>query len=119
MNHCNQYFYFAFLAKSKGKSLDDRNCLKSMTHHAAGIRTCTQSGMTIPSYLFSEMHLKKFLDHTEFQSWIVNIRTEVISKNPALALQWIKEIEAASSLKDLITPKSIAGKDSLIMKNWI
>ena len=42
--------------KSKGKSLDDRNCLKSMTHHAAGIGTCTQSGMTIPSHTPSEMH---------------------------------------------------------------
>ena len=29
----------------------------------------------------------------------------------ALALQWIKEIEAATSLKDLINPKSIAGKN--------
>ena len=27
------------------------------------------------------------------------------------ALQWIKEIEAAKSLDDLITPKSITGKD--------
>ena len=28
-----------------------------------------------------------------------------------LALQWMKEIEAAKSLDDLITPKSISGKD--------
>ena len=33
------------------------------------------------------------------------------AKNPALALQWIKEIEAAKPLDDLITPKSITGKD--------
>ena len=67
------------------------------------------------------MHLGKFHDHTELQSWIVNFRTEVCSKaqNPPLALQWIKEIEAAKSLDDLITPKSIMGKDSLIVKNWI
>ena len=85
----------------------------SMAHHAAGIGTCTQSGMTIPSFSSSEMHLGKFPDHTEFQSWIVNFRTEVCSKaeNPTLALQWIKEIEAAKSLDDLITPKSRTGKD--------
>ena len=55
----------------------------------------------------------RFPDHSEFQSWIVNFRTEVCSKakNPTLALQWIKEIEAAESLDDLITPKSITGKD--------
>ena len=55
----------------------------------------------------------KFPDHTEFQSWIVNFRTEVCSraKNHTLALQWIKEIETAKSLEALITPKSITGKD--------
>ena len=84
-----------------------------MTHHAAGIGTCTQSAMTIPSYLSSEMHLERFPDHTEFQSWIVNFGTEVCSKakNPTRASQWIKEIEAAKSLDDLNTPKSITGKE--------
>ena len=83
-----------------------------MTNHAAGIETCTQSGMTIPGYLSSEMHLGKFPDHTEFQSWIANFRTDVCSKskNPMLALQWIKEIEVAKSLDDLITLNSITGK---------
>ena len=54
------------------------------------------------------MHLGKFPNHTEVQSWIVNVRAEVCSKakNPTRALQWIKEVEA-----DLITPKSITGKD--------
>ena len=71
--------------------------------------------MAIPSHLSSDMHLGKFPDHTEFQSWIVNFRKEVCSKagNPTRALQWIKEIEAAKSLDDLITPKSITGKDFL------
>ena len=60
------------------------------------------------------MHLGKFPDHTEFQSWIVNFRTEDCSKAkiPTLAVQWIKEIEAAKSLDDLITPKSTTGKVS-------
>ena len=33
----------------------------SMTNHAVGVGICTQ-GMTIPSYLSSEMHLQKFPD---------------------------------------------------------
>ena len=84
-----------------------------MTNSAAGIGTCTQRGTTISSFPSSEMHLGKFPDHTEFQSRIVNFRTEVCSKakNPTLALQRIKEIEAAKSLDDLITPKSITGKE--------
>ena len=95
-NHCNQCFLPCFSGKAKEKSLDDRN-LKSMAHHAAGIGTCTQSGMINPSYLSSEMHLGKFPNHTEFQCWIVKFRVEVCAKakNPSLALQWIKEIEAA------------------------
>ena len=89
-----------------------------MTHHAAGIGTCAQSGRTIPSYLSSEMHVGKLPDHTEFQSWIVNFRTEVCpkAKNPTRALQWIKEIYEAKSLDDLITPKSMTGKDFIDYK---
>ena len=47
------------------------------------------------------------------QRWIVNFRTEVCSKakNPTRTLQWNKEIEAAKSLDDLISPKSTSGKD--------
>ena len=43
----------------------------------------------------------------------MNFRAEVDAeaKNLALVLQWIKIIEATSSLKDLINPKSITGKD--------
>ena len=107
-NHCNQNFCFAYREKQR-KNLDDSNCLKSVTHHAAGIGTCTQSGMTIPSSLSSEMHLGKFADHTEFKRWMENLRTEVcsVAKNPTRALQWTKEIEAAKSLDDFNTPKSI------------
>ena len=102
-----------FSVRARENSLGDRNCLKSMAHHAAGIGTCTQSGMINPSHPSSEMHLGKLPDDTEFQSWIVNFRTEVCSKakNPTRALHWIEEIEAANSLDDLITPKSITSKD--------
>ena len=93
----NNTFTLLF-GKSKGKSLDDRNFLMSMTNHAAGIGTCTRSGMTIPSHLSGEMHLQKIPDQTEFQSWVENFRAEVCAKakNLALTLQWIKEIEAAA-----------------------
>ena len=37
-----------FSVRARDKSPDDRNCLMTMTNHAAGIGTCTQSGMTIP-----------------------------------------------------------------------
>ena len=59
------------------------------------------------------MHLGGFPDQTELQIWIVNFRTDDCSKVKSLtrALQWIKEIEAAKSLDDLITPKSITGKN--------
>ena len=103
-----------FQGRAGQKSLDGGNCPLFMTiYPAAGIGTCTQSGMTIPSYPSSEMHLGKFPDHMELQSWIVNFRTEICStaKNPTLALQWIKEIETTKSLEALITPKSITGKD--------
>ena len=50
-NHCNQYSYLA----SRGKQEE-----MSMTNHAAGIGTCTQSGMINPSHPSSEMHLGKF-----------------------------------------------------------
>ena len=39
-----------------------------------------QSGMTIPNYLSSEMHLQKIPDQTKFQSWVVNFRAEVYAK---------------------------------------
>ena len=43
----------------------------------------------------------------------MNFLSEVCAKakNPTQALQWIKEIETAKSLDDLITPKSITGKN--------
>ena len=58
------------------------------------------------------MHLGKFPDSTEFQSWKVNFRTEVCSKakDPRLVMRWIRGIEVAKSIDDLITPRSILGK---------
>ena len=71
--------FILFLGTSKTKSLNGGKRPKFMTNHAGGVGTCTQ-GMTIPSYLSSEMHLQKFPDQTKFQSWIVNFRAEVYPK---------------------------------------
>ena len=54
------------------KSRDSGDCsLFAINNHAAGVRTCTQSGMTIPSYPSWDMHLGNFPDHTELQRWRV------------------------------------------------
>ena len=83
----------------------------SMTNHAVGIGTCTHS-MTIPSYLHSKMHLY-FPDQTDFQSWILNFQVEVYARSEECRARIAvdQEMEATSSLKDLINPKPIAGKD--------
>ena len=110
-NHCNQDLYLAFRWE-QDKSLDGGKCPVSETSHVVGIGTCTQ-GMTISSYLSSEMHLQKFHDQTKFQSWIVNFRTEIFekAKNLALVLLWVKKIKVVRSLKDLINPKSTTGEN--------
>ena len=51
-----------------------------MTHHAAGVGTCSQSGLINPSHPSSQMHLGKFPDRTEFQSWIVKARAGICAK---------------------------------------
>ena len=88
--------------------------LMSMTNHALGIRTCTHNSMTNPSYLHSEMHVQKFPDQTEFQSWTVNFRAEVCAKakNLALVLQYTTDLtEVTSKLQsrlrsEMRTPRS-------------
>ena len=60
----------------------------------------------------SEMHLGKCPDSLKFQSWKVNFKTEVCSKtaDPHLNMHWIKEIETAKSIVDLMTSQSITGR---------
>ena len=72
--------------KSEGKKSGRQKLSQVYGSPYRGYRDlCTQSGMTLPSHPSSEMHLGTFSDHTEFQKWIVNFRTEVCSKatNPA------------------------------------
>ena len=57
----------------------------------------------------SELHLGKFPDSMEFRSWKVNFKTEVCSKTayPHLKMHWIKEVEMAKSIDELVTSRSI------------
>ena len=81
----NMFILFSW--KNKGEKSRRQLSLMSMTNHAVGVGTCTQS-MTIPSYLPSRK-----------------------SEESRARMAVDQEIEAASSLKDLINPKSISGKD--------
>ena len=57
-----------FQVRAREKSLEDRNCPMSMTNHPTGIVTCTQSGVTIPSYPSSQMHLENSLTIRKFRA---------------------------------------------------
>ena len=63
----------------------------------------------------------KFLDQTEFQSWIVNFQVEVCAKakNLALILQWIKRSKQPARWRTSSIRNQLRRNISLIMKNWI
>ena len=48
----------------------------------------------------------------EFQTWKVNFKTEVCSKSadPHITMHWVKEVEIAKSIDELMTSPSIAGR---------
>ena len=48
----------------------------------------------------------------KFHSWKVNFKTEACSKtaDPHLTMQWIREVEIAKSIDELMTSRSIAGR---------
>ena len=68
--------------------------------------------LDFPKFQSSETHLGKFPDSMEFQSYKVNFKTEVCPKSadPQLTMQWIKEVEIAKSIGDLLTSRSITGR---------
>ena len=85
--------------------------LKPIENHAGG--TCSHNGMMdYPRFQISEMHLGKFRDSLEFQSWKVNFKTEVCAKSafPHNTMHVIKEVETAKSRDDLMTSRSITGR---------
>ena len=58
------------------------------------------------------MHLGKFPDSMEFQSWNVNFKTEECSRSadPHLTMHWIKEIKIAKPIDELMTSRTIVGR---------
>ena len=85
-----------------------------MLNHAGG--TSSQSGMMdYPRLLFSELNLGQYADSMEFQSWKINFRTEVCLRtaDPQVTMFWVKEFEIAQSIDELVTSRSIVGKDFL------
>ena len=82
-----------------------------MLHHTGG--TYSHNGMVdYPRFPISEIHLGKFPDSLEFQSWKVNFKTEVCSKTKDLHLtmHWTIEVEIAKSTDELMTSRSIVGR---------
>ena len=61
-----------------------------------------------PRYPISEMHLGKFLGLLDFESWKVNFKTEC-AVLPQITMHWIKAVEIAKSIDDLLT-QSITGR---------
>ena len=62
-----------------------------------------------PRFSVTEINLGKFPDFMKCQCWKVNFKTEVCSTtaNPHLTMQWIKEVEIAKSIDELLTSRSI------------
>ena len=68
--------------------------------------------MDYPRFLIIDWNLGIFLDFMEFQSWKLNFRTEVCVRTaePQVTMLWIKEVEVAKSIDELITSRSITGQ---------
>ena len=80
------------------------------TYSHSGMIDYSHSGMIDYTRIpISELHLGKFPDSMEFQSWKVNIKPELCSKSadPDLRMLWSKEIEIAKSIGELMTSQSI------------
>ena len=75
--------------------------------------TYSQFGvMDYPRYPISELHLGKFTDSFEFQSWNVYFKTEKCANSvlPQVTMHWVKELEIAKPTDDLVTSPSITGR---------
>ena len=60
----------------------------------------------------TEWNLGKCRDSLELQSWKLNFRTEVflLTAEPQVTVLWIKEVEVAKSIDELVTSRSITGQ---------
>ena len=68
--------------------------------------------MDYPRFQISEMHIGKSPDSMKLYGWKVDFKTEVCSKSadPQLTMQWIKEVEMATSIDDLMASRSNTGR---------
>ena len=69
--------------------------------------------MDYPRFPITEMHLGKCPDSMEVQSWKVNFKTEVCAKSafPHITMHWMKQVEIAKSIDELMTSRSIVGRN--------
>ena len=72
--------------------------------------------MDYPRVPFTEWNLGKFPGSMEFQSWKLHFRTEVCMRTAELqvTMLWIKEVEVAKSIDELITSRSISGQHDFL-----
>ena len=68
--------------------------------------------MDYPRFPISELHLGKFPDSFEFETWEVNFKTDVCANSVLLqiTMHWIKEVEKAKSIDCLMTSRSMTGR---------
>ena len=81
-------------------------------NHTGG--TYSHGGMMDhPRIPTSEVHLWKFPDSMELQSWNVNFKHGVSTRTADLRITmfWIKEVETAKSIDELVTFRSIVGRN--------
>ena len=95
-------------------SRNSLHCGDGISRHTGG--TYSHGGMMeYPRFPISELHLAKFPDSMEFESWKVNFKTEVCAKtaNPQITMSWITEVERAKSLDESSTSQSILGRTDI------
>ena len=81
-----------------------------MLNHTGG--TYSHGVRDYPRFPPTEWHLGKNPDSMEFQSWKVNFTTEVCLRtaDPQITMLWIKEVEIAESIDELVQSRSITGQ---------
>ena len=89
-------------------------------NHTGG--TYSHGGMTdYQRFPISELHLGTCPDCMDFQSWKVNFKTEVCTNSVLLqvTMQWIKEVEIAKSIDELMTSRSILERTDFTHNNML
>ena len=106
--------------KERERKRDSLNALNQSPHfhgrsgmlnHIGG--TYSHGGMmNYPTIPLSEWNLGKVPDSMEFQSWKCNFRPEDCSRtaDPQVTMFWIKEVEIATSIDELVTSRSNTGQ---------